>query len=124
MSTYYDISISSSMYLAIESAILSAIKEETNTWEIIELVHLHDTWEELKEEASAKDNEEYHRWLEQQKLFEKREVDDIFLFHNIKRVLEENHVEKNVEPEFHLICDLAEMFEKKWSERNENTNDE
>lgn len=116
MSTYYDISISSSMHLAIESAILDTIKNETNTWEIIELVHLHDTWEELKEEASAKDNEEYHRWLEQQKLFEKREVDDIFLFHEIKKVLEENHVEKNVEPEFHLICDLADLFQKKLEE--------
>ena len=120
MSTYYDISISSSMYIAIESAILSAIKEETNIWEIIELVHLHDTWEELKEEASAKDNEEYHRWLEQQKLFEKREVDDIFMFHSIKRVVMKNCPDLDVESEFHFICDLADLFKKKLEETTVN----
>ena len=124
MSTYYDMSISSTTWNEIYDTILTAIKEEDNTWQIVELVHLLDYWEELKEESATKNNKEFKKWLEQQKLFEKREVEDIFLYHKIKNVLDKNSVEKDVESEFHLVCDLAEMFEKEWRERDENTNNE
>lgn len=119
MSTYYNMSVSHTIYTEIYDAILTSIKNETNTWGIIDLVHLLDTWEELMEEASAKNNAELQKWAEQRKLFEKREVDDIFLFHKIKSILKQNSVEKNIESEFYLICDLADLFEEEWKERTE-----
>ena len=119
MSTYYNMSVSHTIYTEIYDAILTSIKNETNTWGIIDLVHLLDTWEELMEEASAKNSAELQKWAEQRKLFEKREVDDIFLFHKIKNVLKQNSVEKNIESEFYLICDLADLFEEEWKERTE-----
>ena len=124
MSTYYDMSISGTMYVEIESAILSAIQHEENTFDIIELVHLLDAWEETKEEARAELNKELQKWYEQQKLFEKSEFDNIFLFSKIKDVLKNNNVELDLESEFHLVCDLAEMFEKEWRKRDENKHDE
>ena len=110
MSTYYDMSISSSVYVEIESAIISAIKESDDWMETVELVHLLDHWEELKIEASAKINQEIKQWMEQQKLFEKRETNNIFLFHKIRDTIKD-YVELDIESEFHLICDLAEVFE-------------
>ena len=119
MSTYYNMNISHTLHTKIYDAILTSIKNEKNTWEVIDLVHLLDTWEELMEEASDENNAELQKWAEQRKLFEKREVDDIFLFHKIKSVLEQNSIEKNIEQEFYLICDLADLFEEEWKERTE-----
>ena len=119
MSTYYNMNVSHTIYTEIYDAILTSIKNETNTWGIIDLVHLLDTWEKLMEEASAKDSAELQKWAEQRKLFEKREVDDIFLFHKIKSILKQNSIEKNIESEFYLICDLADLFEEEWKKRTE-----
>lgn len=120
MSTYYDISISANVYVEIESAIISAIKQSDDWMETVELVHLLDHWEELKDEASSKNNRELQRWLEQQKLFEKREVDDIFMYHSIGSVVKENCPDLDIESEFHFICDLADLFKKKLEEKGVN----
>lgn len=120
MSTYYDINISHTVHSEIWDAIFDLIKYKDNRWEIIELVHLLDYWEELKEEASAKNNKEFQRWREEQKMLEKNEVKDIFLFHNIKSILDKNSIELDVESEFHLICDLAKIFEEEWDSRLQN----
>ena len=110
MSTYYDMSISHYIYSEIEFCIITAIKESDGVWDTVDLVHLLDYWEELKEEASAKNSREIKRWLEQQKMFEKRNVDDVFLYHKIQHIINDN-LDLNPEDEFHLVCDLAEMFE-------------
>lgn len=116
MSTYYDMSISHNLCIEIEMAIMTAIEHSSDVQETIENVHLLDVWEELQVEASNKNNAELHRWLEQQKLFEKRDVDDIFMFHSIKSVIKENELDLDLESEFYLICDLADLFKKKMEE--------
>lgn len=125
MSTYYDMSISHMTYTEIELAIIKALKHSDDWTDMVELVHLLDVWNEMKDEASSKNSKDIKKWMEQQKLFEEREVKNIFLYHKIKKVLEENCVNKDIESEFHLICDLADIFEKEWSKReNENQNNE
>ena len=112
MSTYYDMSISHSLFNDIEWALMLAIKNADETYEIIDFVHVLDAWYELKEEASSENSKGMKRWLEQQKLFEERKTDDIFLFHKIKSVLNEHELDLDVETEFHLVCDLSEVLKE------------
>ena len=111
MSIYYDISISHRIFSDIEDAILTAISHTDETFEVIDLVHLLDAWYNLQEEASAKNNEELKKWMEQQKLFEENKVDDIFLFHKIKKVVKDLNLD--VENEFYLICDISDVLKEK-----------
>lgn len=119
MSTYYEISISHTLHTDIYDAIYKAIQTTENTFDVIDLVHLLDYWEELRDEAAAKNDLDFQNWVKQQQMFEKnaQEIEDIFLFHKIKDILNNNCVEKDAESEFYLICDLAEMFEKEWNKR-------
>lgn len=121
MSTYYEISISRTLHTDIYDAIYKAIQTTENVFDIIDLVHLLDYWEELKDEAAAKNDLDFQKWLKQKQMFEEsaREIEDIFLFHKIKDILNNNCVEKDVESEFYLICDLAEMFENEWNKRTQ-----
>lgn len=121
MSTYYEISISHTLYTDIYDAIYKAIQTTENTFDVIDLVHLLDYWEELKDEAAAKNDLDFRNWVKQQQMLENgaREIEDIFLFHKIKDILNNNCVEKDVESEFYLICDLAKMFEDEWNKRTQ-----
>ena len=116
--------VSQYMYTEIVSAIIISIKQSDDWQETVGWVHLLDHWEELKDEASAKNSKEIQRWMEQQKLLEEGETKSIFLFHKIKDVLKEHGLEWDIESQFHLVCDIAEVFEKEMEERNASKNNE
>lgn len=112
MSTYYEILLSHNMFNSLLDAIETGVTHTDDFDEVYNLIHLYDYLEDEMEESRAKHNEQTKKYLEQQKLFIENKSDNIFEFHKIKAVLEDYDLGLDAETEFHLICNLSEVFKK------------
>ena len=114
MSCYIKVDITCSMYENIIDYLTFYTEYLNNYSEIEDIVHTIDALEELRYEYNTKQNKEWKKYLERQKLFE----DDItiekrFLFDRIKKILNTNGIKEDVETEFHIIMEIIDAMSEK-----------
>ena len=110
MSSYITLTISSNVFEEIIFNLEQCWKGKDNYYEIEDLVHLIDHLEEEKSEFWAKENKEFKRWQEIERMMSEEETpSDIFLFHKIRGKLKE-YMELSEQDEYHLTMELLDII--------------
>lgn len=97
-----------------------AMKNESNTTDIIDMVHTIDFLEEERMRSSSKDNEYFRRSMEMDKLFsgeKQMDIDKMELFLKISFVLHDyydNEIINKISPqdEFYFIYEIIEKIQE------------
>ena len=111
MSSYITLTISSNVFEEIIFNLEQCWKGKDNYYEIEDLVHLIDHLEEEKSEFWAKENKEFKRWQEIERMMSEEKIpSNIFLFNKIRGKLKE-YTELSEQDVYHLTMDILDLID-------------
>ena len=112
MSSYVTLTLNTNTFREVMDNLQEAYKLKESYWELEDLVHLVDLLEEEEREYWAKENREWKRWVEIEKMMsEEKTPSNIFLFQKIRSLLKEYDIELFEKREYHLVMDILDLLE-------------